>query len=297
MPTTWDDLPPSFDPRNPLTNPSGNGAWSAEYDLDGAGNRQSLSWLGPFTEFEAFRNAALYRPETIALGTGTITRNVPLVCPYDSLLHALRVHFRSLTSLTPEEADELGLDIDAADAPPYGRVIATVDFGVLPYGTGGSTPFVSIRKQSTPKRATIPNFAYTLVDDSNAVVEALAQDVAVPVPEETFEITWHGLQTLAPFEAVVGPLVDRVNASSVTLPQVARACPAGTLYVAGTSGQQQIDTGNVAKAEASVTLIRRELPWNRAIGSSGTPRWVAPSGTPTGRVFTTADISPVWRGY
>lgn len=280
MATTVDDLPASFDPRNPLCNPQGNGAWSGRY-TDQSGE-QTVSWLGPFSGFRDFVNAALLRRETVEVQPGTtVERLSPLVCPYDPDLIALEVIPRALTT---EEAEE-------EDAAPWELVVATVRFGIVPYPQAGETPFVSISMNDTPKRTTIPNYAYTLVDDSDVFVEGLSQDVAIPVAEEEITVTWHGLTGLTEFSTATGPLVETVNSVEVTIPQLAITCPIGTLYVAGRSMGLTHLAGNLTRAEASVRLQRRALPWNRAIGSGGTPRWISP------RPFASASPAALWRGY
>jgi hypothetical protein len=263
--TTVADLPVEAEL---LANPAGNGAWSGSYDANSG--EQTMSWILPFTLITDFARLALYTAETVTISATppvtTVTRIVPMVCEFDSALNCLRVDFRALSA---EEAED-------ATATPWKLVVATCRFGPLPYPVSGDSAFISLRLRANPKRITIPNFAYTLVDDANVFVEAVAQDVGIPIAEEQIEVTWHGITDLPGALATLSPMMDRVNSDVITLPDLGMACQPGTLHLAGRDASKTISFGGVVKSELSATLLYRSLPWNRAVGSGGALRWVQP---------------------
>jgi hypothetical protein len=285
--TTIADLPDSFTPEDPLSNPAGNGAWSASSDADRRG--RTMSWFGLFADYDAFEAAALYTPETVTLSAGppplTVTRVIPLLYPYGTgrPLYCVAVDGRAFSAE----------DSEAADAAPWKEVVATCRFASLLYPVTGDSAFISVRMQGEPKRITIPNYAYVLVDDSNVLVEAVAQDVGIPIFEAKIQITWHGITDLPAALGTLAPLFDHVNSNVVTLPDLGLVCAIGTLHLADASAALSVQVSGAAKAELSITLAYRTLPWNRAIGSGGVVRWVAPSGSLTSRPIAATSFAPL----
>lgn len=276
--STTADLPPSFFPDDPLSNVTGNGSWSADYDAQSG--EQVVSWMGPFTDRLAFIEAALFKPETVTFPGGDLTKVIPLQCPYDDRLYAIKV---SMRALTVEEAE---------DADPWRDIVATVRFGVLPYRVDGDTPLVQVRIRGKSKRITIPNFPYELIDESDAFVERVAADIDRPIAEDYIDITYHGITDLAAAIAVLDPLRDKVNSETVTLPDIGRVCLPGTLHFSEMNAAKTINFGSTSKSELSISLAYRPVEWNRYVASKDPHKGVFLRANP--RPIESADLNGIF---
>lgn len=260
--STTIDLPATWR-RNLMTTP---GSFSSEATPQG--KVVKLTWHGPMADSRAFEDACLFKPRTIDMGGGIfITRVEPLVCPWDDRLYAN--HVGDLRPYRGYRRGELvSTDPFAPGAQPlWPEVASSVTFEVPPFATTGESPYFSVSVDSNPTFYTIPNYAYTLIDEAGAFIEPVAQDVSVPIAIERLTFTWHEVTDLPGLFGMTQPIMNTVNLNAITLPDLGLACAPGTLHVGGRNAAKTITFGGGAKAQFSLGCVWREVDWNRALAS------------------------------
>lgn len=255
------DLPASAraEPTGLLTNPNGNGRNSFRYtSTDG---EQVMRWLVPGSDVQAFRTAALFRREDIALpGGGTMNRVVPLVCPLDDQLYALEVSGDSFSAATDEPDVD---DWSYGAVNPWDLYIVTVKFGVLPYSFV-DTPYISVRRTGRSTGITLPNHVYSRAGGT----ERTTQDIVIPCFQEEFIVTRHEVTDLDAELAIIEPLAGMCNDAAIALN--GRSYPLHTLHFPEFDAELAISFGGSRKASISYPVRWRPRPtWQQVQWTDG----------------------------
>lgn len=242
----------------PLANPSGNGG--CEFTYTPTDGRMSLSWIVPWADVQAFRIAALGREETIELAPGpppvTITRVVPLQCPFDDHLWALGIRGRALTASDVYDAGTPYEDF-------YGHAVLTVDFGVLPYSFTDQ-PYLSVRYRGTNTGITLPNHVYKKAGGT----ERTTQDIVIPCFQEDFIVTKHEVANLDAELAVLKSLAGMCNSAAVTVD--GQTYGVHELHLPEFDAEEGISIGGARKASLSYPVRWRPRPtWQQVQWQDG----------------------------
>lgn len=259
-----------------LTNPGGNGGWTCEYSA--ADGKQAASWLVPFADIQAFRTACLSKEEEIVITEEppvTINRVVPLVCPWDSALHAIGISGRSLTN----PAGQVDLDPWAPGAvPPWELVVLTVRFGVLPYSFT-DRPFVSVRYGGRSNVITLPHGSLKFAGND----ERIDAPLGLPCFCQDLVVTWHEVTDLAAALAVIEPLAGMVNDEDLTVR--GRTYVEGSLHFPEFDAEEAISFGGSRKAQLSFPVRWRPRPtWLEGVRRDATVDAIDPEPLPTGNL-------------
>jgi hypothetical protein len=242
-----------------------------------------LAWQVPYGKFNEFVQKTIYTVATVAVGGGTITRVHPLVCPTDPDLVALEIRPGQPSQINQRgQSDPAGpweeiLDEDdhptgvyrpRTSAPPWGFVYPLVRFGIPPFPTSsGDQAFLSLTEESNTERVTVPGIPYSLYDGVT-LVERVAQDIGLSRGSTTFRVQYHEVNDLPALQAVIHPMLDKVNDAEVTIPFIGAVCPAGTLKTASKSSSVTLSYGNNKKSTLSLLLNYLPGGWNYAVASA-----------------------------
>lgn len=249
-------------------------------------NREHFhTWSVPYEDFATFQQVVLFTVETITVVPDppgplvTIDRVNPLVCPTDPTLVALGIRPRREPQILgrgeshasgPWEETSVGSGIyrPRMANPPWKLIFPVVRFGTPAYPTSGEQAFLSVSENDSTERVTVPGNPYWLYDtDPMTPVERVAYDLGLSRGTSTFRITWHEIADLPAVQAVLHPLLDKVNNASVTIPFNGSVCPAGTLKSSTKSANTQVSYGNNVKSDLSMELKYIPGGWNRAVAS------------------------------
>lgn len=268
--STTADLPPS---AAPAANPGGNGQFSSR--RTSTTRDDYLSWFVKWSELDDFYEACFDTTEEIELAPGpppiTITRIVPMVCPFSDKIHALEAQVRAMTSS----------DIYDGAAPYddfYEWCVVTVHFGILPYSFT-DRPFVSVRRSGRSSVVAAPIGNLKFVGNN----ELLDLAPGVPIFQEDFVVTWHEVTDLAGALGTIEPLAGMVNSSSVTAG--GRTYATHTLHFPEFDAEEAISVGGSRKAQLSFPVRWRPRPtWLQAIRKDGTVDTITPALLQTGNL-------------
>lgn len=251
-----------------MGNPSANGPYSGGFDA--GGREEELTWAVPFEDRFAFEEAVVGYPETITVGTTTITRRVSLKSPYNPNLIALRARFKSQGKANTNASR------------PYNTILYSITFGIPPWGAEGDTPYQTLQETGASRSITDPSRRYVFVGNGQPV----DQGVAVTYSGTSFQFTQYGMNkaTLQAFrEAILPLLATPVNSAPLTVAGI--TFPAGTILMETYSVQSSSSLFGIFEASASITLNYSALPWNSYMRSDGNIDVLSP------QPYQTADLA------
>jgi hypothetical protein len=278
------------------------------WSMSGTSREHFLAWQVPYADFTTFVQKCIYTTATIAMGGGgTLTRVFPLVCPTDPDLVALEVRPGQPTQINQrggadsggpweETSSGSGIYRPSTTKPPWGFVYPLVRFGIPPYpATSGDQSFLSITEESNTERVTVPGTPYWLERPVGTQIERVAQDIGLSRGTSVFRVQWHELADLPACQAVIHPLLDKVNDDEVTIPYIGAVCPAGTLKTSSKSSSVTVSYGNNKKSTLSLVLSYLPGGWNYAVASSpGNAGYLAFTNSTAGPPFASVSFDPIF---
>lgn len=266
MGTTLSDITVSY---TWLNHPSQNGAFRGR--VNDNGREDSATFLVDFADLDDFIEQV--KGVSVTYGSGssaTISRRIPLQCPWNDNLYAIALDYQSV-----------GSDESVGSSRPWGSIAVTVTFGALKwFPTDPSQPYIVKRYRGAGRIITIPGTAYTFSGG-----ERREQDVGKKIGGHIIEITRLQIPSLDAFLAVAEPKEGCINSDVVTIGSTSYA--AGYLLFETFSAEDQNNGLGARQSQATIVFHYSSLPWNSDITSAGAVEALTPA------IYTTTTLAPL----
>lgn len=256
MATTLDDITVDYTFAN---HPNQTGAFRGR--VNDSGREDTATFLVDFGDLNTFIDQV--KGKSVSYGSGTsatITRNIPLQCPWNTNLYAVALDYQSL-----------GSDNAISNTRPWAEVAVTVTFGTLKwFPNDPSQPYIVKRYRGAGRIITIPGTFYTFSGG-----ERREQDIGKKVGGHIIEITRLQIPNFDAFLALAEPKEGSINSDVVTIGATSYA--AGYLLFETFSADDQNNGLGARQSQATIVFHYSSLPWNYDITSAGAVEELSPS--------------------